>query len=170
MISDPDDVPIAGHIEHHVEHEPLEQAAQGAGAGALFDGLGRQFPQGLRGEVQLDSFHGQELGILLGQRVLRLGQDRHQLVLVELVQHRDNGQSADELGDEPVPSGAAGIKHLCFCAERYAGCFLTHAASCAGYFINGFPLHGERGNKGGDLGRRSFAVHYFLECVHHFGF
>ena len=53
-------------------------------------------------ELELDAFHVEQLAVLLGERVLRLGQDRHQRRLVELVERRDDRQAADELRDQAV--------------------------------------------------------------------
>src|SRR5262249_23696881 len=40
--------------------------------------------------------------VLLDQRVLRLGEDAHDVLLIEVVQGHDDRQAADEFGDEPV--------------------------------------------------------------------
>ena len=42
----------------------------------------------------------EELLVLLHQRVLRLDQNAHQRVLVEVVHDAHDGQTADELGDQ----------------------------------------------------------------------
>ena len=42
---DVQDVFAAGHVVHYVEHQPLEQAAQSARAGPLFDRLHGQLTQ-----------------------------------------------------------------------------------------------------------------------------
>src|SRR5207248_3088490 len=52
---DADNVPVAGHVEHDVEHQLLQQAAEGASAGALFVGLRREFFEGVGGKLQLHS-------------------------------------------------------------------------------------------------------------------
>ena len=50
---------------------------------------------------QLDAVHLEELAVLLGERVLRLGEHPNQRLLVEVVDRGDHGEPADELGDEP---------------------------------------------------------------------
>src|SRR5690606_5948807 len=58
--------------------------------------------QGVLAELELDALHLEELLILLRQSVLRLGENLHERVLVELLERRDHGQPADELRDQPV--------------------------------------------------------------------
>ena len=59
-----------------------------------------QFVQRVRRELQFHAFHRHQLGVLLGQRVLGVGQNRNQLVLGQFRQHGHHRQAADELGDE----------------------------------------------------------------------
>ena len=49
---------------------------------------------------QLHVLHLEEALILLDDGVLRLGQDLHERDLVEVLQRRDDRQTADELGDQ----------------------------------------------------------------------
>src|SRR5262249_34113176 len=51
-------------------------------------------------ERQLHIFHLEEALILPHERVLRLGQDVHEGLLVEVLKRRDNWQAADELRDQ----------------------------------------------------------------------
>ena len=44
----------------------------------------------------------EEALVLLDERVLRLGQDLHEVLALQLVHGRDDRQAADELGDQPV--------------------------------------------------------------------
>ena len=50
---------------------------------------------------EVDVVELEELLVLLQQRVLRLDEDAHQRVLVEVVDGADDGEPADELGDQP---------------------------------------------------------------------
>src|SRR5689334_4839360 len=52
------------------------------------------------GELELNFFHVEELGILLHQRVLWLDQDLDQCSLVEVFEGRDHGQTADKFRDQ----------------------------------------------------------------------
>ena len=49
---------------------------------------------------QFHAFHVEQLLELLGDRVLRLGEDLDQRFLVELLERGDHRQAADELGDQ----------------------------------------------------------------------
>ena len=62
--------------------------------------LARDRAQRLVAELELGAFHLEQPPVLLGERVLRLGQDRDQRRLVELLQRRDHRQAADELRDQ----------------------------------------------------------------------
>ena len=53
-------------------------------------------------EHELDRVVVEEALVLLDERVLRLEQDADQILLVERVDGRHDGEAADELGDEPV--------------------------------------------------------------------
>jgi hypothetical protein len=59
----------------------------------------------------VDPLHLEQLLVLPRQRVLGLAQDPHQRLLVELLERRDHGQPADELGDEPELQQVLGL-HL----------------------------------------------------------
>src|SRR4029077_17145738 len=53
-------------------------------------------------EHELDVVEREELLVLLDQRVLRLGKDANDVLLVKVMQGHDDRQPADELRDEPV--------------------------------------------------------------------
>ena len=63
--------------------------------GLIGDGL-----QGVAAELEFHPVHVEQPGVLLHQCVLRLGQDLHERVLVQVGHRRDDGQAADELGDQ----------------------------------------------------------------------
>jgi hypothetical protein len=50
--------------------------------------------------VELDAVDAEELLVLLDEGVAGLGEDAHELVLGELFEGGDDGEAADELGDE----------------------------------------------------------------------
>ena len=60
------------------------------------DGLERVF-----GEDEVHPVVREELVVLLGERVLGLGEDLDQVFLAQLMHVADHRQAADELGDEP---------------------------------------------------------------------
>src|SRR5690606_26431966 len=89
-------------IVHRVEQHALENSAQAPSTGLALHRLLRDRSQRVLAELELDALHLEELLILLRQRVLRLGQDLDERVLVELLERRDDGQAADELRNETV--------------------------------------------------------------------
>ena len=66
--------------------------------------------EGVVGEFQADIVELELPLILLDQCVLRLGQDRDQRRLVELVQRADDRQAADEFGDQAVMDQILGLE------------------------------------------------------------
>src|SRR5205085_1919516 len=91
------DVLVRGHFVHHVQHRVLEDGPQSARAALVANGLLRHRPQGAVGELELHAVHLQQLAVLLGQGVPRLGEDVHQRRLVQLLERRDHGEAPDEL-------------------------------------------------------------------------
>src|SRR5690606_31875683 len=87
-------------FEHRVEQDLLHDRAQAAGAGLADDRLAGDLAQRVLVEGQFDVFHLEQALVLLDQRVLRLGQDLDQRILVEVFQRRQNRQTADEFRDE----------------------------------------------------------------------
>jgi len=77
----------------------LEDGAQPARAALVRDGLARHRAQRSLGELELHPIHLEQLAVLLGERVARLGEDLHERALVELLERGDHRQPADELGD-----------------------------------------------------------------------
>ena len=62
--------------------------------------------------LEVDTLHPEQPVILLDERVLRLGQDADQRVLVELFEGSDHRQAADELRDQPVLDQVLGLDSL----------------------------------------------------------
>ena len=96
-----EDVLAGREIVHQVEHELLKNGAEGPSAGAFADGLGGERAEGVLREGEPDIVHGKKLGVLLGERVLGVGEDHDELLLAQLVEHRDHRQAPDEFRDEP---------------------------------------------------------------------
>ena len=71
-----------------------------ARAGLAGDRLARDGVQRLFLEAQLDAFHLEHALILLGQRVLRLGQDLRSAPVRQIAQRRQDRQTADEFRDQ----------------------------------------------------------------------
>src|SRR4051794_20304733 len=95
------DVLARGQLEHHVEQRVLDDRPQPARAGLTVERLVGDRPEGVVGEVEVDVVVVEEALVLLGQRVLRLGQDLHEVVALQLVHRAQDRQAADELGDQP---------------------------------------------------------------------
>ena len=89
-------------LVHDVEHDVLDDALEAACARLALDGLLRDGAQRVLLEHELDAVHREQFLILLHGRVLRLGQDAQQRVLVERLERADDGQAADDLGDDAV--------------------------------------------------------------------
>ena len=96
------DVAAAGDLVHDVEEAVLEDGAEAAGAGLVAEGLFGGGFEGVLGEDELDVVELEELLELAGERVLGLGEDADERVLVEGLQRDDDGDTADELGNEAV--------------------------------------------------------------------
>src|SRR5439155_296526 len=66
---------------------------------------------GVVGELEPHLFEVEVLLVLLDDRVLRLLEDAHQGLLVEVVERRDHGEPAHELGDEAVLEQVLRLDH-----------------------------------------------------------
>src|SRR6266566_6788287 len=95
------DVPARRQLEHHVEQRRLDDRPQPAGARLAIQSLVGDLPQGVLGEDELDVVVAEEPLVLPRQRVLRLRQDLDEILALQLMHRRDDGQPADELGDQP---------------------------------------------------------------------
>src|SRR5438874_1226323 len=89
-------------LEHRVEQRLLDDRLERASTGSaqqrqLCDGV-----EASRLEDELDVVQREELLVLLHERVLGLGEDAHDVLLVKVVQRDDDRQPAHKLGDEPV--------------------------------------------------------------------
>src|SRR5260370_26645301 len=89
-------------LEHRVEKRLFDDRLQGPGAGATQERkLGDRVERPLL-EDELHVVQREELLVLLHERVLGLGEDAHDVLLVEVVQGDDDRQAADDLRDEAV--------------------------------------------------------------------
>src|SRR4051794_9309323 len=95
------DVGAAREVVHHLEQHLLQDRPQTAGTRASRERLVGDGLERVVGEVQVDVVELEELLVLPEQRVLRHREDLHQRVAVEVVHRTDDGEPADELGDEP---------------------------------------------------------------------
>src|ERR1700693_1453774 len=96
------DVRTGRDLEHRVEQRLFDDRLQSARTCAskprqLRDRIERSFL-----EHELHVVQREELLVLLDQRVLRLGEDAHDVLLVEVVQRDDDRQAGDGSRDEPV--------------------------------------------------------------------
>ena len=94
--------------------------------------------EGLVGELQLYTVHAQQLFVLLDQAVAGLLEHTHQCVLVQIVQHSDDRQTADQLRDQAkldqivrlhlAQQGTLGILRVVLQAAAEAQCRAIGAA------------------------------------------
>ena len=91
---------LAGQVVHQVEHQLFQNHAQAARAHLAVHRFARDAAQRVIGEAQLHVLKLEQPLILLDDRILRLGQDLDQRVFVQIVQHANHGQAADELGNQ----------------------------------------------------------------------
>ncbi len=89
-------------LELHVEQDLLDDRPQSPRSRLALERLLGDRGQGVVGEDELDAVELEEALELLDQRVARLGEDRDEVVARELVDGADDGQAADELGDQAV--------------------------------------------------------------------
>ena len=107
----------AGQLEHRVEQNAFHDRAQAARAGAPLDRLLGDDVQRFVLEGQIGVLHLEQPLVLLDQRVLRLGQDLLQRLFVEILERRDDRQTADEFGDQTEFQQILGLN----LAEDFAG-------------------------------------------------
>ena len=80
------DVVASWDFIHDIEHDFLEDGAQGAGSCASLQGfLGKRL-ESVLGDLEFDAIHGNQLGILLDQCVFGLSEDLDQLFGGEFAQ------------------------------------------------------------------------------------
>ena len=89
-------------VVHQVQHQLLNDAAQGAGTGLAPVSLLGDRLDGVIGELQLHVVHAQQGAELLHQSIAGLGEDRLQGAFVQGLQHGAHRHPADEFGDQAV--------------------------------------------------------------------
>src|SRR5688572_7668761 len=94
------DVLAGRKLEHHVEQRRLDDRPKPASPGLAHERPVGDLPERVVGEDELDVVVPEEPLVLLRERVLRLHQDLHEVLALELVHGRDDRESADELGDQ----------------------------------------------------------------------
>src|ERR1700722_19062158 len=90
----------ARQLKHRVKQDRFHDRTEAAGARAPLDRLLGDHSQRLFLNRQVGILHLKQTLILFDERVLWLGQDLLQGVLVEILEGRNNGQTADEFGNE----------------------------------------------------------------------
>src|SRR3989440_5278919 len=106
---DPGDVAHRGQLVHGIEEHGLEDGAQAPRAGLALHGAMRHRAQRLLAELELGPLHLEQAPVLLGERVLRLGEDRDQGLLIELIEGGHHRQTPDELRDQAVLDQVLGL-------------------------------------------------------------
>src|SRR5258708_998209 len=89
-------------LEHGVEQRLLDDRLQSARTCASKQSQLRYGIQRALLKDELDVVQREEFLVLLHERVLGLGEDANDVLLVEVLQRDDDRQAADELRDEPV--------------------------------------------------------------------
>ncbi len=78
------DVVASGDFKHDVEHDFLENGAQGSCSGAPADGFLGEGEQAVFGDFEFDVVHGEQFGVLLDEGVFRLGEDFDEFIRSQL--------------------------------------------------------------------------------------
>ena len=94
------DVLHAGDLVHDFLHDFLDDRAKAAGAGIALDSLAGDRMDGSVFDDELYAVHGQQLLVLLDEGILRFGQDFDESFFLQRVKGDDDGETADEFGDE----------------------------------------------------------------------
>ena len=87
----------------------LHDGPQSARTRLPFERLARDRAQRRVIEFEVHILHVEEFLILPHQRVLRLGQNAHQRILIELAERRDHRQTADEFRNQPELQEVLGL-------------------------------------------------------------
>src|SRR5262249_49227397 len=92
----------ARQVEHGVEQDTFHDRAQSARAGLAVDRLAGNGAQRLLRQREVDRLHLEQPLVLFHQRVLGLGENELERGLVEILERGNDGQSADEFGDQAI--------------------------------------------------------------------
>ena len=89
-----------GQVKHGANERLLQDGSQTARTRLACQRLARNCLQGRWANLQLHTFHGEELAVLFDERVLGLCQDLHQRVFAQLSQRRHHRHTAYQLRDD----------------------------------------------------------------------
>src|SRR5258708_2492430 len=89
------------YLIHYVQEDFLDDSAEPAGTRLVPLRQARGRVQRIRGKDELDLIECEEALILLGDRVLGLGKNAHQVAVTQGVQAHDAGQTPYKLRDQP---------------------------------------------------------------------
>lgn len=85
---------------HLIHHDCLADSPEAAGANLELDSFVDDEIEGLVGDYEVDIVELEELGVLLKERVLGLGEDAPEGIAVEGLETGQDREAADNLGDE----------------------------------------------------------------------
>ena len=88
------------HFTTSFMHDFLDDRAKAAGAGIALDSLAGDRMDGSVFDDELYAVHGQQLLVLLDEGILRFGQDFDEGFFLQRVKGDNDGETADEFGDE----------------------------------------------------------------------
>src|SRR5690606_31313923 len=94
----------------------------------------------IRTELQVDPFELEQLGVLLGQRILRLGENLAECGFIQLVQRRDDWQAAAEFGNQTGLEPVASLDHPQGFADLLAQVLAAHLGIEADPTLGGTTL------------------------------
>src|ERR1700704_517926 len=103
------DVTHRGQLIHGIEQHGLEDGAQAPRPGLALHGAVRNRAQRLLAELELGPLHLEQAPVLLGERVLGLGEDRDQRRFIELIERRHHRQTPHEFRDQAVLDQVLGL-------------------------------------------------------------
>ena len=92
---------LSGQLEHGFAEDDLADAAQSARAELVVHRLLHDEVEGVGVELEGNAIEFEEALVLLDEGVFRLGEDAAERVGIERVEVGQDGEAADELGDEP---------------------------------------------------------------------
>src|ERR1700694_2121762 len=123
---DPGHVTHRGQLVHGVEQHGLEDGAQAPRPGLALHGAVRNRAQRLVAELELGALHFEQAPVLLGQRVLGLGENRDQGLFIELIERHHHRQTPQEFRDQAVLDQVLGLDVVEQVAAVRAGGDVAH--------------------------------------------
>src|SRR5579863_226199 len=92
---------LARQVEHEVEHQFFQNHAQAAGAHLARHGLAGNGAQRFIAELQANVFELEQALVLLDDGIFGAREDLDQREFIEIFEHTDDWQAADEFRDQP---------------------------------------------------------------------